>query len=48
MKIENRLGKGIILACTIHTLEEKALGGGPKSGVEKKNQEKESESQLIP
>ena len=37
MKMENRLGKGIILACKIYIVEEEAFNGRPKGGVEKKN-----------
>ena len=35
--MKNELGIEIILACKIHTVEEEALGGSPKGGVEKKN-----------
>ena len=34
--IKNKLGKGIIPSCKIHTVEEETLDGGPKGGVEKK------------
>ena len=35
--MKNELGIEIILACKIQTVEEEALGGSPKGGVEKKN-----------
>ena len=34
-KMKNKLGKRITHACKVHTLEEKAFGGGTKGGVEK-------------
>ena len=34
---ERRVGKEIIPICKIYTVEEEALGGGSKGGVEKKN-----------
>ena len=34
--MKNKLGKGIILACKIHTVEEEVFGGGLKGGIEKK------------
>ena len=34
---ERRVGKEIILACKIHTVEEETLDGAPMGGVEKKN-----------
>ena len=35
--MKNELMIEIIFACKIHTMEEEALGGSPKGGVEKKN-----------
>ena len=35
--MKNKLRKGFVLACKIHTVKEEAFGGGPKGGVEKKN-----------
>ena len=35
--MKNELRIEIILACKIHMVEEKALGGSPKGRVEKKN-----------
>ena len=46
--MKNKLGKEIIPICKIYTVEEEALGGGSKGGVEKKNQERESKSHSIP
>ena len=46
MKKELRIE--IILACKIHTVEEEALSGSPKGGVEKKNMEREGKSYSIP
>ena len=46
--MKNELRIEIILACKIHMEEEEALGGSPKRGGEKKNQERESESHSIP
>ena len=46
--MKNELSIEIIFACKIHTMEEEALGGSPKGGVEKKNQEKESKSHSLP
>ena len=40
--------EGIILARKIHTKDEKTFDGGPKGGVGKKNQDRESESYSIP
>ena len=34
-KMKNKLGKRITHACKVHTVEEKAFGGGTKGGVEK-------------
>ena len=45
--METKLGKRIIHACKIHTVEEEAFGGGSKGGVEKKNYERESEAYSI-
>ena len=45
--MKNELMIEIILACK-HTMEEEALGGSPKGGVEKKNKERESKSHPIP
>ena len=35
--MKNELRIEITLVCKIHTVEEEALGGGSKGGVEKKN-----------
>ena len=35
--MKNELSIEIIFACKIHTMEEEALSGSPKGGVEKKN-----------
>ena len=35
------------IACKIHAMEEETLGGGHKGGVEKNNQERETESYSI-
>ena len=35
--IKNKLGKDIIPACNIHTVENETLDGGPKGEVENKN-----------
>ena len=35
--MKNELRIEIILACKIHIVEEEALSGSPKGGVEKKN-----------
>ena len=45
--MKNKLGKKIKPVWKIHIVNEEALGGGPKGGVEKKNQEWESEAQSI-
>ena len=46
--MKNELRIEIIFACKIHTMEEEALDGSLNGEVEKKNQEKESKSHLIP
>ena len=46
--MKNELRIEIIFACKIHMIEEEALGGSPKGGIEKKNQEKESKSHSLP
>ena len=32
MATQNKLGKGIIPSCKIHTIKEETLGRGPKGG----------------
>ena len=43
--MKNKLGKKIKPVWKIHIVNEEALGGGPKGGVEKKNQKRESKAQ---
>ena len=38
---KNKLGKGIILSCNIHTVEEETLGRGPKGGGKEELEEEE-------
>ena len=45
--MKNKLGKEIKPVWKIHIVKKEALGGGPKGGAEKKNQERESEAQSI-
>ena len=45
--MKNKLGKEIKPVRKIHIVNEEAWGGGPKGGVEKKNQERESKAQSI-
>ena len=42
--IKNKLRKMIIFAYKIHMIKEETFSGGPKGGVKKKNQERESKS----
>ena len=41
MTTPNKLGKGIILSCKIHMVEEETLDGGPKGGGKEELEEEE-------
>ena len=41
MATPNKLGKGIILSCKIHMVEEKTLGRDPKGGGKEELEEEE-------